>query len=546
MSVDGMQMSYLFREGGMMLLMTLLMGAAAALIGFIASRTAAKIGRDLRGRLFAKVMAFSHAEINRFSTASLITRSTNDIQQIQMVSVFLMRMVLYAPILGIGGVIMVAQTNSNMTWIIVLAVLVILGCVGVLLALTMPRFRIMQKLIDKVNLVAREILTGVSVIRAFRREEHEQKRFEAASGDLMKTQLFTNRVMVAMQPLLMIVMNAVSVLIVWTAGRQIDMGSMQVGDMIAFITYSMMIIMSFLMLSIVAIMLPRAAVAAGRVEEVLDADASVADPEHPVDLARAELKAGDAAGTVEFDHVYFRYGTAARNTLHDISFTARPGQTTAIIGSTGSGKSTLLNLIPRFYDVTQGAVRIDGVDVKEARQSDVRAQIGYVPQKGVLFSGTVESNLKFAGPQVDDERMRKAASIAQADDFILNKEGGFEAPISQGGTNVSGGQKQRLGIARALASGARILLFDDSFSALDYKTDVKLRAALAQEVADATVIIVAQRIATVLHADQILVLDEGRIVGKGTHEHLLATCAVYREIAQSQLSDAELLEGGAQ
>lgn len=546
MSVDDMQMAYLFREGGMMLLMTLLMVVAAALIGLIASRTAAKIGRDLRQRLFAKVMSFSHAEINKFSTASLITRSTNDIQQIQMVSVFLMRMVLYAPILGIGGVVMVAQTNSNMTWIIVLAVLVISGGVAVLMALTMPRFRIMQRLIDRVNLVAREILTGVSVIRAFRRENYEQKRFEAASGDLMKTQLFTNRVMSAMQPLLMIVMNAVSVLIVWTAGQQIDMGAMQVGDMIAFITYSMIIIMSFLMLSVIAIMLPRAAVAAGRVEEALNTEASITDPADPVDFAEAERAAGASAGTVEFDHVSFRYGTAELDTLHDISFTAQPGKTTAIIGSTGSGKSTLLNLIPRFYDATQGAVRIDGVDVRDVRQSDLRARIGYVPQKGVLFSGTIESNLKFAGPQVDDARMRKAASIAQADDFILNKEGQFAAPIAQGGTNVSGGQKQRLGIARALASNARILLFDDSFSALDYKTDMKLRAALSKESGDATVIIVAQRIATVLHADQILVLDEGRIVGKGTHEELLATCRVYREIAESQLTDAELARGGAQ
>lgn len=546
MDLNAIQMNYLFREGALMIGLTLLMAVAAALIGLIASRASAEIGRSLRERLFAKVMSFSHAEIGKFSAASLITRSTNDIQQIQLVSVFLMRMVLYAPILGVGGIIMAWGNNANMTWIIALAVLLIIGGVGVLLALTMPKFRIMQSLIDKVNLVAREILTGVSVIRAFRREHFEQARFEDASRTLMKTQLFTNRVMIAMQPLLMIVMNAASVLIVWTAGQQIDMGAMQVGNMIAFITYSMIIIMAFLMLSMVAIMLPRAAVAAGRVDEVLDTKVSIADPENPVDFAQVERAAGEQAGTIEFDHVSFRYGDAAENRLTDISFTARPGTTTAVVGSTGSGKSTLLNLIPRFYDATEGAVRIDGVDVRDLRQSDLRGCMGYVPQKGVLFSGTIESNLKFAGPQVDDARMEKAARIAQASDFISEKDQGFASPISQGGTNVSGGQKQRLGIARALASDAQILLFDDSFSALDYKTDTKLRAALAAENRHATVVIVAQRIATVLHADQILVLDEGRLVGAGTHEELLATCPTYREIAESQLSQSELEEGGAQ
>lgn len=542
MSLDDMQMSYLITKGIQMMLMTLLLAAASAAIGLLASRTAARIGRDLRERLFAKVMSFSFAEMDRFSSASLITRSTNDIQQIQMTCVFLMRMVFYAPIMGVGGVIMVAQTNVGMTWVIGLAVVLIIGGMALLMGLTMPKFKKMQALIDRVNLVAREMLTGVSVIRAFRREAYEQERFEAASGDLMKTQLFTNRVMVAMGPFLTIMMNGVSVLIVWTAAGQIDLGAMQVGDMIAFITYAMMIIMSFLMLSMVAIMLPRASVAAERVEEVLDTPASVRDPEHPVDFVQAQRNAGDKVGTVEFDHVYFRYGDAEHNTLHDISFTAEPGKTTAIIGSTGAGKSTLLNLIPRFYDATQGSVCIDGVDVRAARQADIRATVGYVPQKGVLFSGTIASNLKFAGPQVSDEDMHEAARIAQADDFIREKEWGFDAPISQGGTNVSGGQKQRLGIARALAADTPILLFDDSFSALDYRTDAKLRAALAQRDRTATVIIVAQRIATIMHADQILVLDNGHLVGKGTHEQLLADCATYREIAESQLSEAELAQ----
>lgn len=539
-SLEDLQMSYLIREGAQMLLMTLLLAAASASIGLLASRTSARIGRDLRERLFSKVMSFSFAEMDKFSSASLITRSTNDIQQIQMTCVFLMRMVFYAPIIGIGGVIMVAQTNVGMTWVIALAVVVIIGGVALLMGLTMPKFKIMQSLIDRVNLVAREMLTGVSVIRAFRREKHEQERFQQASGDLMKTQLFTNRVMTAMQPFLTIVMNGVSVLIVWTAAGQIDLGAMQVGDMIAFITYAMLIIMAFLMLSMVAIMLPRASVAAGRVEEVLNTEESIADPDDPVDFASVEKRAGDHAGTVEFDHVYFRYGNAQRNTLHDISFTAEPGKTTAIIGSTGAGKSTLLNLIPRFYDVTQGAVRIDGVDVRTARQADIRATVGYVPQKGVLFSGTIASNLKFAGDQVTDERMRQAAAVAQAADFIGEKEDGYDTPIAQGGTNVSGGQKQRLGIARALAADTPILLFDDSFSALDYRTDAQLRAALADRDRKATVIIVAQRIATIMHADQILVLDEGRLVGKGTHEELLGSCKAYREIAASQLSESEL------
>jgi ATP-binding cassette subfamily B multidrug efflux pump len=541
-SLEDLQMSYLVREGAQMLLMTLLLAAASASIGLLASRTAARIGRDLREHLFAKVMSFSFAEMDKFSSASLITRSTNDIQQIQMTCVFLMRMVFYAPIIGIGGVIVVAQTNVGMTWVIALAVMVIIGGVALLVGLTMPKFKIMQSLIDRVNLVAREMLTGVSVIRAFRRGKHEQERFQQASGDLMKAQLFTNRVMTAMQPFLTIVMNGVSVLIVWTAASQIDLGAMQVGDMIAFITYAMLIIMSFLMLSMVAIMLPRASVAAGRVEEVLNTKASIADPEKPVDFAAVERKAGDHAGTVEFDHVYFRYGTAERNTLHDISFTAEPGKTTAIIGSTGSGKSTLLNLIPRFYDVTQGAVRIDGVDVRAAKQADIRATVGYVPQKGVLFSGTIASNLKFAGDQVSDERMREAAQAAQAAEFIGEKEDGYDMPIAQGGTNVSGGQKQRLGIARALAADTPILLFDDSFSALDYRTDAKLREALAECDRKATVIIVAQRVATIMHADQILVLNEGRLVGKGTHEQLLGTCKAYREIAASQLSERELAQ----
>lgn len=541
--MGAIQMGYLFITGMKMLGVTLGMVLTTILVGLVASRTAAQIGRDLRREVYEKVLSFSDKEFNRFSTASLITRCTNDIQQIQMVCVLLMRMILYAPILGIGGIIMIAGTNASMTWIIGLAVLLIVGIVITLFALTMPKFKIMQSLIDRLNLVTREILTGIPVVRAFAREEHEEKRFEKASHDLMKTQLFTNRAMTFMPPLMMVVMNGVSVLIVWTAAHQIDIGAMQVGNMIAFITYAMMIIFSFLMLCIVSIMLPRASVAAGRVDEVRNTETSVRDPETPVDMTAIEQAAGADAGSVSFENVSFRYDGAEEDVLHDITFDARPGQTTAIIGSTGCGKSTLLNLIPRFYDATGGSVAIDGVDVRDMRMSDLRALLGYAPQKGVLFSGTIASNIRFGDYDISDEQVHRAAEIAQATDFIESKAAGYDDYISQGGTNVSGGQKQRLSIARAVATGAKILLFDDSFSALDYKTDMKLRAALAANVVGSTVIIVAQRISTVLQADQIIVLEEGRVVGKGTHAELMEQCKPYREIAYSQLSAAEL-EGG--
>ena len=538
--VGAIQMGYLFRTGGLMLLVTIGMVVCSVLVGLIASRTGAEIARSLRERLFTKVVSFSATELNRFSTASLITRSTNDITQVQMVLIMLMRMVLYAPILGIGGIIMISTTNVSMSWIIVLAVALVIGLVATLFGITYPKFRVMQKLIDRVNLVSRESLTGVQVVRAFRREDIAQERFNLASSDLMHTQLFTSRAMMFMFPGMTLIMNGASALIVWTAAQQIDLGAMQVGEMIAFITYAMVIIMSFLMMSTIAIMLPRANVAATRIDEVLDTEPSIINPEHPVAMEPA------AGYPVEFDHVSFHYGDAEKDVLHDISFTAQPGKTTAIIGGTGSGKSTVLNLIPRFYDVTTGSVRVAGVDVRDVKQSDLHDVIGYVPQKSALFSGTIESNLKYAGPNVSDDDMREAARIAQADGFIEAGEDGYAREVAQGGTNVSGGQRQRLSIARALAKHAPVLLFDDSFSALDYKTDQALRAQLHDAAGDATVIIVAQRIATILHADQIIVLDRGHVAGIGTHEELLASCNVYREIAKSQLAPEELgLEGGA-
>jgi len=540
--VDAMQMGYLVRTGLLMLLVTIGMVACSVLVGLIASRTGAEIARSLRERLFTKVVSFGATELNRFSTASLITRSTNDITQVQMVLIMLMRMVLYAPILGLGGVIMISTTNASMSWIIVLAVALVIGLVATLFGMTYPKFRIMQKLIDRVNLVSRESLTGVQVVRAFRREDIAQDRFDLASGDLMRTQLFTSRAMMFMFPGMTLIMNGASALIVWTAAQEINMGAMQVGEMIAFITYAMVIIASFLMMSTIAIMLPRANVAATRIDEVLETEPSIVDPAAP-----ATLHPQPSAGyPIEFDNVCFHYGDAEQDVLHGVSFVAQPGQTTAIIGGTGSGKSTILNLIPRFYDVTQGAVRIAGVDVRDASQADLRALIGYVPQKSALFSGTIESNLKYAGPDVSDEDMREATRIAQADGFIEAHDDGYQREVAQGGTNVSGGQRQRLAIARALAKHAPILLFDDSFSALDYKTDQALRSQLREAAGNATVIIVAQRIATILQADQIVVLDGGRIAGIGTHRELLASCEVYREIARSQLSPDELeLQGGA-
>lgn len=542
MDLGAIQLQYLAWLGAQMLGVAALMMAASISVGFVASRTAAKIARNLRERLFEKVVSFSDAEVQSFSAASLITRGTNDIQQIQMVLVMLLRMVLYAPILAIGGIIMVSQTNLAMSWIIVLAIVVIGIVIALLMALALPKFKIMQKLIDRVNLVSREMLTGMSVIRAFDRQEYEEARFDEASTALYKTQLFTNRVMTFMMLTMMLVMNGVSVLIVWVGGSYIDSGVIQTGDMIAFITYSMVIVMSFLMISMIAIMLPRADVAAQRVNEVLDTENSIHDPEE----SQVEKLDKNAKGlSVEFDNVTFAYNEGSDPVLKDISFVAEPGKTTAIIGSTGSGKSTIMKLIERFYEVTQGAIRVGGVDVRSMKQHELRRELGYVPQKAFLFSGTIESTIAYANEDMDEDRVRKAADIAQATEFITAKEQGFESEISQGGTNVSGGQRQRLSIARALASDARVLLFDDSFSALDYATDARLRHALATEAAGKTVLVVAQRIATVLNADKILVLEDGELVGSGTHKELLSTCPTYREIAQSQLSEEELKGGVA-
>ena len=532
------QMAYLFRVGGQMLALTLLMVVVAILVGLIASRVSASIGRELRRETFSSVIHFSNAEIENFSTASLITRTTNDIQQVQFTCVILLRMVAYAPILGIGGVMHVTQGNTGLAWIIVLDVAALLLLITVLMSVAMPKFKIMQTLVDKLNLVSREILTGVMPVRAFSRESFEEKRFDAASRELMGTQLFTNRAMVAMMPFMTLIMNGTSLLIVWFGGKAMDAGNMQVGEMIAFITYTMQIVMSFLMLAMVAVMLPRAGVAADRIDEVCRTKASIHDPDAAT--AKPALEKKDWDGVVRFEDVSFRFPGADSDALEHISFTANPGETTAIIGSTGCGKSSLLNLIPRFYDVTGGRVTIDGIDVREMPQEQLHSLLGYVPQKGILFSGTIESNLKFGGAQITDAGMKKAASIAQATEFIDAKPEGYASPIAQGGSNVSGGQKQRLSIARAIAKNPKIYLFDDSFSALDYKTDVTLRRALKEETDNATVIIVAQRISTVLHANQILVLDDGRLVGKGTHAQLMATCPEYQEIARSQLSQKEL------
>ena len=532
------QMAYLFRVGGQMLALTLLMVVVAILVGLIASRVSASIGRELRRETFSSVIHFSNAEIENFSTASLITRTTNDIQQVQFTCVILLRMVAYAPILGIGGVMHVTQGNTGLAWIIVLDVAALLLLVTVLMSVAMPKFKIMQTLVDKLNLVSREILTGVMPVRAFSRESFEEKRFDAASRELMGTQLFTNRAMVAMMPFMTLIMNGTSLLIVWFGGKAMDAGTMQVGEMIAFITYTMQIVMSFLMLAMVAVMLPRAGVAADRIDEVIRTKATIRDPDEAA--AKAAQAHTDWQGVVQFEDVSFRYPGADSDALEHISFTAKPGETTAIIGSTGCGKSTLLNLIPRFYDVTGGSVTVDGIDVRNMPQAQLHDLLGYVPQKGVLFSGTIDSNLKFGGEHITDADVKKAAAIAQATEFIDAKPEGYQSPIAQGGSNVSGGQKQRLSIARAIAKDPKIYLFDDSFSALDFKTDVALRRALKAQTDNATVIIVAQRISTVLHANQILVLDEGRLVGKGTHAQLMASCPEYQEIARSQLSQKEL------
>ncbi len=535
--MDALRMGYIIKTGVKMLGMALLVMVVMIAVGFIASHLGALYGMNVRGLIFKKVISFSNSEMDKFSTASLITRSTNDIQQVQMVIVMLLRMVLYAPIVGIGGIIKVARTATGMGWIIVVAVVAIVCLVLVLMSVAMPKFKIMQKLIDRLNLVTREILTGLPVIRAFSREEYEEERFDTANKNLMKTQLFTNRVMTFMMPFMTLIMNGISVLIVWFGAKGIDSGNMQVGDMMAFLTYTMQIVMSFLMLTMISIMLPRAEVSANRISEVLETEPSIKDKD-------SALESGIDAGRVRFDNVSFSYGDAEEKVLHNISFTAEPGQTTAIIGSTGSGKSTLINLIPRFFDVTDGMITVDGTDVRDYSQHYLRENIGLVPQKGILFSGTIASNLRFGGEQATQEQLEEAAAIAQSTDFIEAKPEKYESPISQGGTNVSGGQKQRLSIARAVVKKPKIYIFDDSFSALDYKTDAALRKALNEQVADSTVIIVAQRISTILHAEKIIVLDEGRIAGMGTHEELLESCEVYKQIASSQLSESELKQNG--
>ncbi|MEW8995933.1 ABC transporter ATP-binding protein [Clostridium sp.] len=534
MDTEKMQTKYLLYTGGLMVLIALLSMAATVAVGFIGARVAASLGKNLRSQVFSKVIGFSNAELDKFSTASLITRSTNDIQQIQTLMVMLLRIVFYAPILGIGGVIKVLNTETSMAWIIVVAVVAISAVVIVLFTVVMPRFKRVQKLVDRVNLVTREILTGMMVIRAFSTERHEEKRFDKANSDLTKNNLFVNRTMALMMPTMMLIMNAITILVVWNGSHSIDAGTMQVGDMMAFIQYAMQIIMAFLMISMVSVMLPRAAVSAGRIDEVLSTEYVVNDPKEPVKFAE------DKKGNLKFNNVSFKYPNAEENVLSNITFTARPGETTAFIGSTGSGKSTLINLIPRFYDVTEGEILLDGIDIRKVSQHKLREKIGYVPQKGVLFSGTIGSNLKYAGDNITDENMIKAAEISQATDFIAGTKESYNTEISQGGTNVSGGQKQRLSIARAIAKNPDVYIFDDSFSALDFKTDAALRKALKKETMESTVLIVAQRISTILHAEQIIVLDEGRIAGIGTHKELMNTCDVYKEIALSQLSKEEL------
>ena len=537
MDMNQIQFHYLFVTGGKMLALALLGMLASVLVGLLASRVGASTGRDLRGKVFRKVVGFSNNEFDQFSTASLITRSTNDIQQIQMLIVMLLRIVLYAPLIAIGGIYKVFQTNVSMSWIIALAAILIVLVVSVLFIVAMPKFKIMQQLVDKLNLVTREILTGLSVIRAFSTEKHEEERFDKANRDLTKTNLFVNRAMTFMMPVMMVVMNAISVLIVWTGAHGINDGQMQVGDMMPFIQYTMQIIMGFLMLCMISVMLPRAAVAAERVDEVLTSKTIIKDPEQPKHLPKK------TEGVLKFNHVSFKYPGADEDVLEDIDFTAHPGQTTAIIGSTGSGKSTLVNLIPRFYDVTEGSITLDGIDIREMTQQELRSKLGYVPQKGVLFSGTIGSNIMFGNPDGNEQDMEEAAKIAQATEFIDTKSKKYDSTISQGGGNVSGGQKQRLSIARAIAKHPKLFVFDDSFSALDYKTDVALRKALKEKTSDSTVLIVAQRISTILHAEQIIVLDDGKIAGVGTHQELLKNCEVYQQIAASQLSEAELKAG---
>ncbi len=527
---------YILKTGAKMLGLAALGMAASILACLMASRVGAKVGRGLRRDTFRKVIGFSNAEFDKFSTASLITRSTNDIQQIQLLTVMILRIVLYAPVMAIGGILKVSKTNVDMFWIIGLAVLLIVMVVAVLFIVVMPKFKIVQNMVDKLNLVSREILTGLPVIRAFHTEKHEEERFDKANKDLTKLNLFVNRAMTFMMPTMMLVMNGITVLIVWVGGHSINDGAMQVGDMMAFIQYAMQIIMSFLMICMISVMLPRAAVSAERVDKVLKSETKIHDPKEPKTLPK------NGKGEVAFEHVSFHYPGAEEDVLHDITFTAKPGETTAFIGSTGCGKSTLVNLIPRFYDVTEGKITIDGQDVRDLTQHALRDKLGYVPQKGVLFSGNIASNIMFGNPAGSEQEMTEAAQIAQAVEFIDTKPERYKSPISQGGANVSGGQKQRLSIARAIAKHPDIYIFDDSFSALDYKTDTVLRSALKEKTTDSVVLIVAQRISTILHAEQIIVLDDGKIVGKGTHEELLKTCDAYYQIAASQLSESELKE----
>lgn len=530
--IDKLQTNYLWRTGGKMLAMALLMAIVAILVGYFASRVAAGVGRDLRGKIYKKVIGFSNAELDKFSTASLITRSTNDVQQIQQVTVFMLRMVMYAPILAIGGIINIQRYNSGMSWIIVLAIAAVLCLIVILMAVAMPKFKIMQDKVDRVNLVSREILTGLPVIRAFSRERREEERFDAANSDLTRNMLFVNRCMSIMMPALMFIMNGVSVLIVWVGSKRIDSGVMGVGALTAFITYAILIIMSFLMLTAISIMLPRAAVAANRIQEILDSEDIIVD-------ATDAKKANQEDATVVFDHVCFKYPDGEENVLQDIDFVAKPGQTTAIIGSTGAGKSTLVKLIPRFFDVSEGSISVGGIDIRNLTIDSLRGEIGYVPQKGILFSGDIKSNIAYGAGDATRNQIEEAADIAQAREFIEDKEDKYDSHIAQGGTNVSGGQKQRLSIARAIARNPKIYIFDDSFSALDFKTDTALRKALEPKIKDATVFIVAQRVSTILNADQIIVLEDGQMVGKGTHRELVENCETYRQIAESQLSEAE-------
>jgi ATP-binding cassette subfamily B protein len=534
MDLTKIQTAYILRVGGLMLLITLLGAGCSVAVGFLSARVASGLARDLRKQIFVRVEDFSNTEFDKFSTASLITRSTNDITQVQMLLVMLFRIAFYAPILGIGGIIKVLGSEASMSWIIAAAVMAIITMIGVMLAVAIPKFKIVQKLVDKVNLVTREILSGIMVIRAFNTRKREEEKFDVANKDLTRTNLFINRVIVLLMPMMMLIMNIVMILIVWIGGHQVDTGTIQVGDMMAFMQYTMQIIMSFLMVSMVFIMLPRAIVSVQRINEVLDTEPVIVDPSRPREFD------ADIKGQVEFRNVYFRYPNAEDDVLKNINFTARPGKTTALIGSTGSGKSTLINLIPRFYDVTDGSILVDGTDVREVTQHDLREKIGYVSQKTLLFTGTIGSNIRYANENATDKDLEKFARTAQALDFIKENKGGFDTAVSQGGANLSGGQKQRLSIARALAKSPEVFIFDDSFSSLDYTTDAALRRALRRETANATVLIVTQRISTIMGSDQIVVLDHGEIVGIGKHRELLESCEVYREIAQSQLTEEEL------